>query len=191
MKSRSPIKVQAKRMPRFHRMSWCIRPQSAAATDGLECLSLKSLSLQVQAVDSIQAAVQEAAAGLESHAERVSKAVAGPLTEKCAVALGQMRGITATYRMTTRPRPTRPSHYLASLLQPLQSLLDAPPASDLQQPAKAEIIQVIRLPGATERRHFSTGMPWQALACTLPEPLPEACSASRLQPDWQLSYSCI
>lgn len=97
----------------------------------------------MQAVESVQEAVQEAAGALVSHAERVSQAIAGPLTDKCATALGQMRGITATYRMTTRPRPTRPSHYLASLLQPLQSLLDAAPASDLSQPAKAEIIQVM------------------------------------------------
>ncbi|KAK9837983.1 hypothetical protein WJX74_008999 [Apatococcus lobatus] len=97
--------------------------------------------LPSQAVSSIQEAVQEAAGGLASHAEQISRAIAGPLTDKCATALGQMRGITATYRMTTRPRPTRPSHYLASLLQPLQSLLDAPPASDLLESAKAEIIQ--------------------------------------------------
>ncbi len=99
----------------------------------------------VQAAESIQVAVQEAASGVQSHAQCISQAVAGPLTEKCAAVLSQMRGITATYRMTTRPRPTRPSHYLGSLLQPLQSLLDAPPASDLQQAAQAEIIQVCTL----------------------------------------------
>ena len=37
----------------------------------------------------------------------------------------QLRGIVATFRMTARAAPSRPSHYVAMILQPLQAFLQA------------------------------------------------------------------
>jgi hypothetical protein len=38
----------------------------------------------------------------------------------------QLKGITATYRMTSKGPPTRHSHYVSGVLQPLRAALDAP-----------------------------------------------------------------
>jgi len=60
---------------------------------------------------------------------------------RCGAALRHVRAVTATYRMTTRPPPSRPSHYAAGLLAPLRAFLDAPPGRGLPAPARAQLAQ--------------------------------------------------
>ncbi len=61
-----------------------------------------------------------------------------------AGALLQLRGIVTTYRMTTRPVPTKASHYVGGVLAPLQAFLDGSPARRLAPGARADVVQVRR-----------------------------------------------
>jgi hypothetical protein len=51
--------------------------------------------------------------------EMMTAAVAG----KCVEVLRQLRGITATYRMTNKPLPTRHSHFVPGVLAPLKAFV--------------------------------------------------------------------
>jgi hypothetical protein len=42
------------------------------------------------------------------------------LTTKCSGPLAAVKGVAATYRMTNRPPPTQASHWVATILRPLQ-----------------------------------------------------------------------
>jgi hypothetical protein len=54
--------------------------------------------------------------------------------------LRQLRGITATYRMTNKPMPTRHSHFVPGVLAPLRAFLDAsPPPPE----AKARLVAAV------------------------------------------------
>ncbi len=53
----------------------------------------------------------------------------------------QLRGIVATFRMTKRAQPDRPSHYVSAILNPLQAFLQGEAAGRLAQPARAELTQ--------------------------------------------------
>lgn len=59
----------------------------------------------------------------------------------CGGGLMQLRGIVTTYRMTTRPVPTKASHYVPGVLQPLRALLDGPGAARLAPETRAGIAQ--------------------------------------------------
>ena len=61
---------------------------------------------------------------------------------RCAAALRHVRAVTATYRMTTRPPPSRPSHYAAGILAPLRAFLDAPHGRALPAATRASLAQV-------------------------------------------------
>ncbi|KAI9079465.1 hypothetical protein K1719_038547 [Acacia pycnantha] len=54
----------------------------------------------------------------------VIKTVVESLVEKSVEDLRQMKGITATYRMTNKPLPVRHSPYVSGVLRPLKAFLD-------------------------------------------------------------------
>ncbi|KAI4336306.1 hypothetical protein L6164_014846 [Bauhinia variegata] len=61
---------------------------------------------------------------LEDLEPSVIKAVVESLVEKSVEDLRQMKGITATYRMTNKPLPVRHSPYVSGVLRPLKGFLD-------------------------------------------------------------------
>ncbi|KDD75489.1 hypothetical protein H632_c659p0 [Helicosporidium sp. ATCC 50920] len=62
---------------------------------------------------------------------------------RCAGALKQLRGIVATFRMTSRAAPLRPSQYVAQLLQPLaQSVSEGGVAARLENDMRQELVQL-------------------------------------------------
>jgi hypothetical protein len=70
-------------------------------------------------------ALVEAAAALSPPAAALAAAAAAALADRCVEVLRQLRGITATYRMTNKPLPTRHSHFMPAVLAPLRAFLDA------------------------------------------------------------------
>lgn len=54
----------------------------------------------------------------------------------------QLRGIVATFRMTKRAQPDRPSHYVSAILAPLQTFLSGETAGRLGPEARAHLTQV-------------------------------------------------
>lgn len=77
---------------------------------------------------------------LEHHQCRYGERV--ERVRRCAAALRHVRAVTATYRMTTRPPPSRPSHYAAGILTPLRAFLDAPHGRALPAATRASLAQV-------------------------------------------------
>ncbi|KAG5028186.1 Conserved oligomeric Golgi complex subunit 2 [Glycine soja] len=84
---------------------------------------------------------------LKSLEPLVIKAVVESLVEKSVEDLRQMKGITATYRMTNKPLPVRPSPYVSGVLRPLKAFLDGERATRY---LASEIRNKILLCAATE-----------------------------------------
>ena len=59
------------------------------------------------------------AATLDEFLPKITSAIALIVTERCTEALKQLKGITATFRMTNKPTPSKHSHFVPMLLQPL------------------------------------------------------------------------
>jgi hypothetical protein len=55
-------------------------------------------------------------------------------------ALKQLKGITATFRMTNKPMPTRHSHFVPMILAPLETFLDAERTKMLSKESRQEIV---------------------------------------------------
>eukprot|EP00798_Chlamydomonas_sp_ICE-L_P020242 gene20242-26993_t len=58
-------------------------------------------------------------------AQALLEAMSADVVEKCVHVVKQLKGITATYRMTTKGPPTRHSHYVMGVMAPLRSFLDS------------------------------------------------------------------
>ena len=58
------------------------------------------------------------------------------VVEKSVEVLRQLKGITATYRMTNKPLPVRHSPYVFGVLQPLKAFLEGERAIYLTEKTK-------------------------------------------------------
>ncbi|GMN56648.1 hypothetical protein TIFTF001_025753 [Ficus carica] len=71
----------------------------------------------------------------------VISAIVETLVEKSVEDLRQLKGITATYRMTNKPIPTRHSPYVAAVLRPLEAFLRGERATNyLSSEVKKELL---------------------------------------------------
>ena len=61
----------------------------------------------MQASEAIQAAFSRSSKQLVEGSQPLLSAVVSELSERCSAGLSQLRGITAMYRMSARPAPTR------------------------------------------------------------------------------------
>lgn len=97
--------------------------------------------LPTEVVESIGSSFQEAQNSMTAQARPVKEAIVSILLDRCLTVLRQLRGITATYRMTARPLPTRPSHYVGGVLQPLRAFLGTDAGKSLQPSAQQEVAE--------------------------------------------------
>ena len=69
------------------------------------------------------------------------------VVQECVDLLKHVRGITATYRMTNRPLPSRPSHYVSSILKPAselkKTLSDANVPLDVQNAMCGNVVEQV------------------------------------------------
>ncbi|XP_015965966.1 conserved oligomeric Golgi complex subunit 2 [Arachis duranensis] len=75
-------------------------------------------------LESVRQSILQGGQSLKSIEPLVTKAVVESLVEKSVEDLRQMKGITATYRMTNKPLPVKHSPYVAGVLRPLKAFLD-------------------------------------------------------------------
>ena len=69
--------------------------------------------------------------------------VASEVVSRCAAALGQLKGITATFRMTNKPMPVKPSHFVNGVLAPLLRFAESDALRNgVSKNAKARVIEV-------------------------------------------------
>lgn len=61
---------------------------------------------------------------LDEFLPKITSAIALIVTERCTEALKQLKGITATFRMTNKPTPSKHSHFVPMLLQPLSKFCE-------------------------------------------------------------------
>lgn len=98
-------------------------------------------SLPSYAMQSTGCSFQEGRNSLIAQAAPLKEAIVDVLVDRCLTVLRQLRGISATYRMTARPLPTRPSHYASGVLQPLRAFLDTDAGKRLQPSTQEELAQ--------------------------------------------------
>ncbi|GAU44978.1 hypothetical protein TSUD_184790 [Trifolium subterraneum] len=92
-------------------------------------------------LESVRQSILQSGQSLKSLEPLVIKAVVESLVEKSVEDLRQMKGITATYRMTNKPLPVRHSPYVAGVLRPLKTFLDGERTSRyLASETKKEIL---------------------------------------------------
>ena len=63
--------------------------------------------------------------------------------ERCVESLKQLKGITATFRMTNKPMPTRHSHFVPTILAPLQAFLDNERTKMFSKTSRQEIVDKV------------------------------------------------
>ncbi|KAL0556983.1 hypothetical protein IC582_005501 [Cucumis melo] len=86
-------------------------------------------SCTVDVLDSVKQSILHGGKSLYNLMPKVIGAIVASLVEKSVEDLRQLKGITATYRMTNKPLPVRHSPYVSGLLRPLKVLLDGDRAS--------------------------------------------------------------
>eukprot|EP00891_Asterochloris_glomerata_P006879 jgi/Astpho2/6879/Aster-07878 len=97
----------------------------------------------VQVLDALQGSLEQSSNILIEDTHRLTQMLADSVVEKCVQVLRQLRGITATYRMTTRPLPTRPSHFVTGVLQPLRALTESNSVKAVQRPAQLRLVEAV------------------------------------------------
>ncbi|KAJ7556196.1 hypothetical protein O6H91_05G073700 [Diphasiastrum complanatum] len=104
-----------------------------------KCLTLYSTELLLL----VQNSILQSAQMLVDVVPALTDVLIEALAEKCVEVLRQLKGITATYRMTNKPLPTRHSPYVSGVLQPLKAFLDGERASYLKANTRAEFISAV------------------------------------------------
>eukprot|EP00741_Cyanophora_paradoxa_P012665 tig00020614_g12236.t1 len=74
---------------------------------------------------------RESAESVRAVLPELSKIITSHVLSKCLENLQAVRGVTAMYRMTNKPPPTKPSMYVATILQPLGQFAQEVEASSL------------------------------------------------------------
>ncbi|XP_058103293.1 conserved oligomeric Golgi complex subunit 2 [Magnolia sinica] len=105
---------------------------------------LASCSTEVR--DLVKISIMQAGKSLLDLAPIIIDTMIEALVEKSVEDLRQLKGITATYRMTNKPLPVRHSPYVSGVLRPLKVFLEGERAAYLTAEVRNELLH-----GATER----------------------------------------
>ncbi|XP_057460047.1 LOW QUALITY PROTEIN: conserved oligomeric Golgi complex subunit 2-like [Actinidia eriantha] len=81
-------------------------------------------SCSTELVDLVKQSILQAGKSLKDLVPRVTNSIIETVVEKSVEDLRQLKGITATYRMTNKPLPVRHSPYVSGVLRPLKAFLD-------------------------------------------------------------------
>lgn len=81
-------------------------------------------SCPTEVIDLVKQSILHGGKTLENVLPQILETMSQSLVEKCVEDLRQIKGITATYRMTNKPIPVRHSAYASAILRPLKAFLD-------------------------------------------------------------------
>ncbi|KAG9451220.1 hypothetical protein H6P81_011185 [Aristolochia fimbriata] len=99
-----------------------------------------------EVLDLVKQSISQGGKLLQDMEPHIMEMMTEALVEKSVEDLRQLKGITATYRMTNKPLPVRHSPYVSGVLRPLKAFLDGEHASYLTTKARNELLR-----GAAER----------------------------------------
>ncbi|KXZ52971.1 hypothetical protein GPECTOR_8g343 [Gonium pectorale] len=91
-------------------------------------------------IATVRSALAEAAEAVRGGGRSLAAALTDEAIERCVTVVRQLKGITATYRMTSKGPPSRASHYVGGVLTPLRSLLEAGSARRLASQFQRELL---------------------------------------------------
>ncbi|XP_019171329.1 PREDICTED: conserved oligomeric Golgi complex subunit 2 [Ipomoea nil] len=101
---------------------------------------LKSCSTEV--LDFVKQSILQGAKSLKDLLPLVISAIVETIVERAVDDIRQLKGITATYRMTNKPLPVRHSPYVSGVLRPLKTFLDGERATTyLTKELRFELLQ--------------------------------------------------
>ena len=75
-----------------------------------------------------------------SAAESLDARLASDVVRRCAVALGQLKGVTAAFRMTNKPMPTKPSHFANGVVEPLRRFAESGAVREASAPTRRALV---------------------------------------------------
>ncbi|XP_028052219.1 conserved oligomeric Golgi complex subunit 2-like [Camellia sinensis] len=81
-------------------------------------------SCSTEVLDLVKQSILQGGKSLKDLIPPVMNSIIGTVVEKSVEDLRQLKGITATYRMTNKPLPVRHSPYVSGVLHPLKAFLD-------------------------------------------------------------------
>ena len=94
---------------------------AAAATQVLACGAAALVDSDADAADASVSSADASERFINMSATQLLDArLVSDVVKRCAAALGQLKGVTATFRMTNKPMPTKPSHFFSGVLDPLR-----------------------------------------------------------------------
>ncbi|CAN6464834.1 unnamed protein product [Victoria cruziana] len=97
-------------------------------------------SCPAEVLAQVKKCISQSAKKLEDLAPAVMDTMIDTLVEKSVEDLRQLKGITATYRMTNKPPPVRHSPYVSGVLRPLKSFLEGEKAVFLNEDARRALL---------------------------------------------------
>ncbi|TXG51298.1 hypothetical protein EZV62_023822 [Acer yangbiense] len=86
-------------------------------------------SCPAEVLDLVKQSIIQGGRALNALQPSVINTIVGTLVEKAVEDLRQLKGITATFRLTNKPLPVRHSPYVSGLLRPLKTLLEGQQAT--------------------------------------------------------------
>ncbi|GLJ13953.1 hypothetical protein SUGI_0223070 [Cryptomeria japonica] len=89
----------------------------------------------------VRQSILQASQGLINSVPIVLDVIIEAMVEKSVEVLRQLKGISATYRMTNKPLPVRHSPYVSGALQPLKTFLEGERAIYLTKETRNQILQ--------------------------------------------------
>eukprot|EP00240_Pyramimonas_obovata_P002752 CAMPEP_0118923858 /NCGR_PEP_ID=MMETSP1169-20130426/2236_1 /TAXON_ID=36882 /ORGANISM="Pyramimonas obovata, Strain CCMP722" /LENGTH=755 /DNA_ID=CAMNT_0006864913 /DNA_START=219 /DNA_END=2486 /DNA_ORIENTATION=- len=95
------------------------------------------------AISGIRDAFSQGAVKLRAVLPDIDALCTTSVVDKCVEVLKQMRGITATYRMTNKPLPTRHSHFVPSILGPLKTFISGDQAHGMSEVAQGKLVRAV------------------------------------------------
>ena len=102
-----PSKVTVKLMLLLSTQRSNLDAWSDCFTPVLAYVADSQLQKILQAAQALQEASQGSVVHLKQEARPITAAIVAELSDSCSAGLSQLRGITAMYRMSARPAPTR------------------------------------------------------------------------------------
>ena len=127
---------------------WCDTVALAAYLrgDAHRSLVLGAMRHVESAHGAVAAALDDVAGEILGAGAPAQAMAAVVVADRCMEVLRQIKGITATYRMTNKPAPTRHSHFVPGVTQPLRAILDGPRLStSLSADAKQSFSHAVAL----------------------------------------------